>query len=281
MSSHPGPKSAYTRLVVPTRALPVRLHLGPGDALLPALVRELAALGHDSAFLRISGAPVTELAYVGPDWPDPEGRRIAWYSTPRSIEGPGEILDLRLFTGLRDGKLSLHGHGFWRCADGREHFGHILPDACVLAGPCEVTGYALPEARFEAALCGESEFFLFLPVARAPCPGPDAALVKLAPSASLPGEVTAACRDLGFNRARVEGIGSLITADFADGTHLESRASEFLITSGNVARDSSEGGCDLEIEITGIERRRRKGRLSQEGNRVLVSSELLILLDDK
>ncbi len=278
MSSHPGPKSAYAHLAVPTRALPVSLRLDPGDALLPALARKLAAQGHDSAFLRISGTPVSALSFVGPDWPDPEGRRIAWYSATRAIKGPGEIVDLRLFTGMRTGTLSLHGHGLWRDAEGREHFGHILPDTCRLSGPCEVTGYALPEARFEAAMCPESEFSLFHPVARAPCSTPDAALVKLAPSTSLPGEVLAAARALGFRRARVEGIGSLISAEFTDGRRFESRASEYLVTRGSV--DLDRPGCALEIEITGVERQRLKGLLTPRENRVLVSSELLLLRDE-
>lgn len=271
---HPGPRLDYDRLVVPAHASPMSLQLDSGDVLLPALARELENLSLDSAYLELHDVLVAKLDYVRPFWPSPDGRRVAWYSDTQQLTMPGTIKRLVMFVGRKDGTASVHGHGSWCGADGEEFFGHVLPDFCVLAQDCLATGFGLTGARFDVMDCAETEFSVFHPVETATLSTVNAQLMRIAPNAELGAQLSMACSDVGWDRAWVYGIGSLVAAEFSDGTRLESIASEFAIELD--CDVSASAGTNLSIRIVGVEGPAQHGRLPQSGNRVLITSEMLL-----
>ena len=279
--AHPGPALPDPHVAVACRATPLSFELAAGDVLLPAMADHLARAGADSAVLAIRDAPLRQLDYVGPDWPDPEGIRAAWYSETRHMRAPARLIDITIMFGWKDGAPFLHGHGTWK-ADGKpEEFGHVMPDACIFDAPVRVEGWRLDGARFEVRPCSETLFSVFHPVDTGVLTdtghAPNGCLVKLSPNADFETELSRACATAGFPSARAIGIGSLTGAAFCDGRSLKSRASEAQIRDGRVTAGGTGGALD--IRITGVERQIVDGVLASR-NPVLITAEVLLLFDD-
>lgn len=288
----PGPTLAHSYVYAVSRCMPVSLTLEAGDVLLPALQRELGHRGFSSACLSLCDASVSQLDYVVPSWPDPAGKRAAWYSETRRLvdddtsepasggTGPARIRQLGLVFGLRAGESFLHGHGLWEYGDEGAILGHVLAEQCRFSAPVQVGGWAFPDARFEVQHCPETTFDIFHPVVLNPIPSASAGavLLKLSPNAEPLQSLTAVCDELGWERASVHGIGSLAGAVFEDGRQWQSRASEFLVQDGRVMNSpGGESGAVLDIEIVGTENNRVSGILASSGNCVLITAELVLI----
>lgn len=274
---HPGPPLTYDRLVAPASAEPISLNLKGGDVMLPALARELGALGLDSAYLEFADASVTRFDFVLPHWPSPDGRRVAWYSDTHHLDTPGTIKRLALFYGRKDGEPFIHGHGTWCDRSGTEFFGHVLADSCVLEQSTVAAGYGLTGARFEVMDCAETEFSVFHPVATASTDEVNALLVRLAPNSEIGEQLGLACSDAGWKSARAYGIGSLVAAHFQEGAPLESKATEFAVE--GVGKVSALADVELDIRVIGVGGPARQGRLARGENHVLITSEFLLIAD--
>lgn len=274
--THPGPAAEERLEILPGAGRPVSLTLGAGLPLEDAVAEAMAAEGLDGAWLEIEDAPVSALDYVIPA-PSPDADHVAWYSDIHSFGGPGRIRRLGMMVG-RDGEASfLHGHGLWAPAGGEAAMGHILAPRTMLAAPSVARGIGLTGARFERRPDPETNFTLFRP-SGAPRDGEtaDHALLRLAPNQDFAGALDAACDRLGWQRARVHGLGSLIGAAFKDGSVLDSLPTEFLILNAEAQADDTTPRAP-EIVIVGIDGTDiRTGTLRRGENAVLITAELLL-----
>jgi hypothetical protein len=147
----------------------------------------------------------------------------------------------------------------------------------MLAAPVVARGIGLTGARFERRPDPETNFTLFRPSGDArDAEDADYALVRLAPNQDFAGALDTACARLGWEGARVHGLGSLIGATFEDGSVLDSLPTEFLILDAD-ARAEGQSGPGPEIAIVGIEGGDiREGALKRGENAVLITAELLL-----
>lgn len=155
--------------------------------------------------------------------------------------------------------------------------GHILAPRTVLAAPTVARGIGLTGARFERRPDPETNFTLFRPSGDE-LSAEDAgyALVRLAPNQDFAGALDTARARLGWERARVHGLGSLIGATFDDGSVLDSLPTEFLILDAKASAED-RSGPGPEIAILGIEGGDiREGILMRDENPVLITAELLL-----
>jgi len=266
--AHPGPATGPRVEAVPCRAAECDITLPADRPLIEAVAAGFAAAGFSAGFLRLRDIPMARLDYVIPA-PSPDGAHAAWYSA--TFEGgAGRITDAGLHLGRRDGAPFIHCHGAWEAAGpGR---GHLLGDAARLSRACTVPALGLSSARFETATDPETRFPLFAP---RPMPGADggdpAILCRLRPNIDIAEGAREAAAAHGLAAARVEGIGSLIGARFADGGAVGSCATEMWITEGTVAGDEAA----LDVAMIGLDGEAGQGRLFG-ANPVCVTCELLL-----
>ncbi|WP_420403561.1 hypothetical protein [Nisaea sp.] len=274
--THPGPVAAERQEILPAEGRPVALTLGAGLPLEDAVAEAMAAEGLDGAWLEIEEAIVSTLDYVIPAL-SPDEDHVAWYSDIRSFGGPGRIEKLGMMVGREGGASFLHGHGLWAPAGGEIAMGHILAPRTMLAAPAVARGTGLAGARFERRPDEETNFTLFRPSGKErEAETADYALVRLAPNQDFSDALDTACARLGWESARVHGLGSLIGAAFEDGGTLDSLPTEFLILDAE-ARAEGRTGPGPEIAIVGVEGGDiRSGALKRGGNAVLITAELLL-----
>jgi hypothetical protein len=273
---HPGPVAEERQEILPAEGRPVALTLNAGLPFEDAVAEAMAAEGLDGAWLEIEAAIVSSLDYVIPAL-SPDDDHVAWYSEIRSFGGPGRIERLGMMVGRDNGASFLHGHGLWAPAGGEIAMGHILAPRTMLAAPVVARGIGLTGARFERRPDPETNFTLFRPSGDArDAEDADYALVRLAPNQDFAGALDTACARLGWEGARVHGLGSLIGATFEDGSVLDSLPTEFLILDAD-ARAEGQSGPGPEIAIVGIEGGDiREGALKRGENAVLITAELLL-----
>ena len=263
---HPGPETGPRVETQPCHVTDCEITLAADRPLTEAVAAGFAANGFAAGFLRLRDVPMARLDYVIPG-ESPDGAHAAWYSATHA-GGAGRIIDAALHLGRRNGAPFIHCHGAWDASGpGR---GHLLGDAAQLARPCTVPALGITAARFQTAQDPETRFSLFAPRA-APddARGAPAVLCRLRPNIDIAEGLRAAGH--GVERARVEGIGSLIGAQFADGTAVESYATEMWITSGHVERDT----IALDVAMIGLDGEAGQGRLAGV-NPVCVTCEFLL-----
>lgn len=259
---HPGPAEGPRLTLVPSRAERRRITLAAGLPLQQAIGAALK--GADSAWISLAGA-TGDLRFVLPDRAS-DGLHGAWYSAPRDLPD-ATIHCAGIAWGRREGRAFGHCHGLWG-----ETMGHLLLDASALTAPAEAEALVFPDARFEGEDDAETAFTLFKPLAIATAPRAEAALLRLAPHVELAEGLGTALARLGWDAARIAGLGSLNTAGFADGRLLDSHATEFLIRPGRIGPESLRTA----IDIVGIGGQRAGGLLSEVGNRICVTAEIIL-----
>ncbi len=263
---HPGPPAALRAEALACRAVPLRLSLPAGAALLEVAARA------PSAWLRFSG-PVARLRYVIPaDAPD--DRHAAWYSETYAPDGPVTVRAAGLFTGPREGAPFLHCHGGWEGAPGA---GHVLPDQARPGAGVLFDGWRIAGAQMQAGHDAETNFTLYRPLATGPegAEGARALLVRLAPGEDLGPALARLCAGHGLGRVRVEGLGSLNGARMADGRRVAPGATEFLIRSGR----AGPRGARLDIMLVDRAGAVTEGVLAGQGNAVFVTAEILLIAE--
>lgn len=258
---HPGPADEPRLTMAVSRAEERIVTLAAGVPLETAISDALQ--GVDSAWVSFSGAH-GDLRFVLPDRAT-DGVHGAWYSSPRRLDDAA-LHRAGIVWGWRGGKVFGHCHGLWG-----DTMGHLFLDASQLLRPVQAHAVLFPDARFTASEDTETAFTLFKPEGGANAKA-EAALLRLAPHIDLCEAVVDAVRKLGWFRAKVEGIGSLNTARFANGDVLDSHASEFLISQGV----STTSQADIAIDIVGIGGIRGEGRLKPGANPVCVTAEIIL-----
>jgi predicted DNA-binding protein with PD1-like motif len=271
---HPGPPAPARAVAVACRAEAVRLRLEPGRSINQAVAEAFARAEVPGGYVRLRGAPVSPMRYVIPA-ASPDAGHAAWYSETFAPAGVSLVEDAGLVAGRRDGQPFLHCHGIWRTPDGERRMGHLLPLESEFAEPVEAEAWAAADAVFEVADDPETGFRLFGP---APWPkgrasGAAALLCAFRPNQDIGEAIEAACRLHGIAGASVHGIGSLVGADFEDGSGISSYATEVLVRQGRVAG----GRAALDIAMVGMEGELGEGRLSRGINPVCVTFEILIV----
>lgn len=272
--THPGPANDARLELVPCAGRPVALTLRAGRPLEDAVGEAMAEAGLDSAWLEIAAAPVSRLDYVIPAL-SPDADHVAWYSDIRALGGPGRIDRLGMVVGTHDGASFLHGHGLWTPDGGRQAMGHILAPRTELARDTPATGIGVTGARFARGPDTETNFDLFHATGDA---ADDArhALLRTAPNQDFAGALDAACARLGWQAARVHGLGSLIDARFADGVTLGSLPSEFLVLDADARADAADRHGP-EIVIVGTDGDKiLQGAITRGDNPVLITAELVL-----
>ena len=266
--THPGPMAASRIDAALCDGEAIDVTLAAGMPLEDAVAQ--ATKGYDSAWLEIEAAPVAQLDYVIPALA-PDDTHVAWYSDIHAFGGSGTIDHLGMIVGRHQGASFLHGHGTWTPAGGAQAMGHILAPRTVLAEPVTATGIGLRGAGFARLPDPETNFELFQ-VTGGMGRG-DYAAVRLKPNQDFATALDAACAQLGWSAARVDGIGSLIGAQFESGDVLDSLASEFLITRAT----AGTSGPEPQIIIVGIDGSRiLSGSLTRGENAVLITAELIL-----
>ncbi len=272
----PGP-DAPPFMAVPTQLVDLDLVLPVGVSLQVSLARALQARGFEGGYFRIRDMDMSEISYVIPALPHDQAH-VAWYSAVRKPKMPGRILDAGIICGVQNDAAYFHCHGCLVDAIGTRAMGHLLPEACVPSQPARVIGHGFCDARFTRNFDPQTGFDLFTPVAvtTAP-PDAEAQLIRLAPNTEISAALIEGCRTAGWDRASVQGIGSLIGAHFVDGRVFDSFATEFLLSNGEIDLTAGKMDIALDIAIVGLDGTFQSGRLLPHNNPVLITAEIVMM----
>jgi predicted DNA-binding protein with PD1-like motif len=275
---HPGPVTPERIRSVACHVQPVRLRLPSGCDINTAIARAFADQGFEGGYVRLKDVPMRTLHYVMPA-AAPDDSHAAWYSETYVMHD-AVILDAGLHAGERDGKPFLHCHGTWRDADGRIGMGHLLPFEAELRDETTVEALALVGALLVTRPDAETNFPLFNPEARPAARnggGTRAVLATVRPNTDLCHAAEEICRTSSLGEASVHGIGSLVGADYEDGTTLTAHASELYIQDGRVLQKNGDHDAAIDIAMVDLTGRHSHGLLKRRLNPVCVTAELLLV----
>jgi predicted DNA-binding protein with PD1-like motif len=275
---HPGPPTPERHRAIACRVHPVKLTLSAGCDINTAIAIAFAAQGFAGGYVRLKNVAMRQLHYVMPA-AAPDETHAAWYSQTHVMQG-AVILDAALHAGERDGKPFLHCHGTWRDREGRLGMGHILPFEAELSENTEVEALALDGALLVGQPDEETNFTLFSPEARpqqARSGELQAVLATVRPNTDLCLATEAICDACSLADASVYGIGSLVGADYEDGTTLTAHASELYIESGQIRALDGRHQANIDIAMVDLTGRFSRGRLKRGLNPVCVTAELLLV----
>ncbi|POF33562.1 PPC domain-containing DNA-binding protein [Roseibium marinum] len=235
---HPGPPTVPRRHVVSGFAEPLSFSLGKGAMLMSAIAEVMDAAGCDSAVVRLDGLVMGPYKFVMPDT-SPDEEHVAWYS--QTHDGQGATLTQgTAIVGRRNGEWFLHCHAIWDDPQHGRRAGHLLPDQVTIGADYSGDGFRFEGGCFDVTADAETNFSFFRPRKLRDTPAVNAAIVSLAPHEDLSTAVAELSGELELGNALVLGIGSLIGADFSDGSSMESPISEVLLLNG--ARNAGPQG---------------------------------------
>jgi predicted DNA-binding protein with PD1-like motif len=281
---HPGPTAEKRHAAVACSVVPVTLTLEPGRTINAAIAEAFAAKGFEGGYVLLKDVPMRRMNYVIPAG-SPDAEHAAWYSDTRAPETGGTILRAGLHMGRRDGEPFLHCHGSWEVPGEGVRMGHLLPFEAEVKESVEVEAFALAGAVLDVADDAETNFRLFAPRASqetashpmAAEAGRKAVLATVRPNGDISEAIERICAENGLETATVHGIGSLIGADYADGSHVSSYATEVLVRDGRVAATPEGLRASLDIALVGMDGDISAGILVHGANPVCVTFELLIV----
>lgn len=274
--AHPGTPAARRWQASAAAGRHVEVVLRGGLSVNEAVARALAEAGFDGGFVRLDGATLWPLRYVIPAASD--GHHAAWYSDAFAPRGVVRIEEAGAIAGWRDGERFIHCHGIWTLADGSRRMGHLLPHDSILEQDVSVETLGVTGATFAASEDDETGFKLFAPQATtgSPCEGRRTLVCTVRPNLDISSAIEAICAERGISHAAVLGIGSLIGADFEDGSQFSSYANEVVIQEGWVRPGPDGPRCRLDIALVGMDGAIAGGTLMRGRNPVCVTFELLI-----
>jgi predicted DNA-binding protein with PD1-like motif len=275
---HPGPPAAERVTAVAGSAVPLRFVLEPGDAVDQAIAKGFAASGCSGGFVAFRGGLCEPFRYVMPA-ASPDAGHVAWYSDTFEPAGRVDISRACAIVGIRDDKPFIHCHGFWDTAEGRR-MGHLLGPLTTVAEPIEVQGIGVQGATFKGIPDPETNFTLFEPVRLAgdapASTGRRVLLARVRPNQDISLAIEEICAGHGIESANVYGIGSLNEVRFADGSRVDSHATEVLIREGSVGSRGGRPQAWLSIDVVDMEGAIFSGDLVHGDNPVCVTFELVI-----
>jgi predicted DNA-binding protein with PD1-like motif len=150
-----------------------------------------------------------------------------------------------------------------------------------VAEPLDVAAFGIDGAVFAAEPDPETNFKLFGPVPRAATGATTtgrAFVLRLRPNQDFAYSLEGFCRERGITRAKIHGgVGSTISARFADSLPIEPFATELAITSG-IIEPGADGALEAEIDVGLIDYTGGigGGRLIRGDNPVLMTMELVV-----
>lgn len=249
----------------------LRFTLHPGTSLNEAVTAPLIQAGFQSAVVTIRDAPLNPFHYVMPGPPD-DASHVAYFTAPVTPAGTSRIEQANATFGWAAGKPSIHCHAVWAEPDGQRRGGHILPHETIIAGPAEATAWGFTDLRLEAAADPETNFTLFQPsgISR---PG-TALLARIKPNQDLVTAVESIAAAHGFRNADIRGsLGSLIGAEFADGSRVPDTATEVLIRQGSVR----DGQAELDLLVVDRHGQLHQGRARRGANPVCITFDIVLI----
>ncbi len=271
--AQPGPPLEPRIVAVQAQGRLVETILPAGLSLLESVHRTVTHHGAESAVMSIAGGGFAPLAYVIPSLP-PDPSHAANYSETFTPHGTAALRDGCITFGPRDGAPFLHCHAFWTEADGARRGGHILPAETVIAEPVTAQIWLLHGAAFEQRPDPETNFTLFAPVPHTRAgEGTPCFALRLRPNQDLCGTLEAFCGHHSITSARLHGgVASIIGADYADGTQIESFATEMYVRNGLI----QHGTAELDVALVDYTGRLSEGRLRRGANPVLMTVEIVL-----
>src|SRR6056297_1097650 len=270
---HPGtPASAPFQTAMGT-VVSRDVRLEAGGILMQQVARVMEAEGCESGVIVLDGMAMGPYRYVGPDR-STDGIHAAWYSAPRAGEA-ARIQAGTAIVGRRDGDWWLHAHAVWDEVGCGARAGHLLPDEVTLSEGANVTLHAFTGGVFDVSLNEETQFPVFHPTG-----GQDsgnAVIAKVNPHHDISACILQIASDAGFRSARVFGVGSLIGAEFTDGsTAMISSISEVFVMQDAYV-DSGE--ITVPMYCVDPEAGHFSGPLAPGKSPVCVTFELLMIED--
>lgn len=276
---HPGPPAAERSDVAPCGVQALQLELKAGDSVNLAVTRAFAGAGFSSGYADLRQIRVDPLRYVIPAQA-PDDTHAAWYSATFATEGIATVEAAGLIAGIRHGEPFVHCHGIWRLPDGTRRGGHLLPHDAILADDASVAAWGIAGAAFVADDDAETNFKLFSAMICEPPPSTTplrrAVACTIRPNIDLTATIEVICDRHGFGAAQISGVGSLVGADFTDGRHIASYATEVFIVDGCVSPNNGTAQCVLDVALVDFDGNLHQGTLAHGQNPVCVTFELLI-----
>ncbi|HGG05212.1 MAG TPA: hypothetical protein ENK28_07120 [Aliiroseovarius sp.] len=252
------------------------------DTLLPAglsLHDSLAALQAEmdlkGATVRVRDAAMDAVKYVIPGLA-PDNSHVAYYSDTYVPDMPGRIIDAAITCGRYNGQPFYHCHGILEDAHGTPLMGHLFPETCLPSEPVRVTGLGFTNATFSRVQDPQTGFELFKTEQSVPSEPENGVLLRIGPNVEISAPLIDTCRNLGWQRAEIHGVGSIIGAHFDDGRVFESFATELMVESGRVDLTGDTPKVDLDIALVGLGADFHRGRLVQGRNPVLITAEIVL-----
>jgi predicted DNA-binding protein with PD1-like motif len=274
---HPGPTTPERIAAVAGSAMLLHFTLELGQTVDEAVAKGIAAAGCIGGFVIFQGGLCEPFRYVMPA-ASSDPRYVAWYSETFEPAGPVDVMRACAIVGVRDGKSFVHCHGIWDTSEG-PRMGHMLASLTTVAAPIEVRGIGFRDATFEAMPDPETNFTLFEPVRTGSGPlatGSHMLLAKVRPNEDISLAIEEICARERIAAANVYGIGSLNGVRFADGTQVDSYATEVLIRTGEVERVDGRLRAQLAVDLVDMEGGIFSGMLIRGDNPVCVTFELVI-----
>ena len=246
----------------------------PGQSLADSLTGPMTAAGFQAGTLRFAGAGLSPFRYVMPDHAA-DDRHVAYFSAPRAPEGVSRIDQATATFGWNADRPFLHCHATWAEPDGTRHGGHILNEDSTLLDPIAVEAWGFDTPRVETAEDPETNFTLFQPKGTSAAEG-NAVLARVRPNLDIIAAIETIARTHAMPDATIAGsVGSLVGTRFDDGRDVPDRATEVLVTGGQV-----RGGiATLDVISVDMAGRPHAGRLARGQNAVLITFDLVLIRD--
>jgi len=269
----PGPAPAERIESVAGHGAVLDFVLERGLSLNDALTRPLIAAGMPSGTLVFADAVLAPFSYVLPGL-SPDTTHAAYFSAPHS-PGEARVEIANATVGHRDGAPFVHCHAAWIEPDGTRRGGHVLPHETIVAAGAPVRAWALADVVIAAEPDPETNFTLFRPLPTgAAGDGTPMVAARIRPNEEIGAAVHVLCARHGFSGAVVRGgIGSLLSARFADGRVVADHATEVLVRRGSV---TNRGDPMLQMLVIDMQGSVHEGALQPGENPVCITFELVI-----
>jgi predicted DNA-binding protein with PD1-like motif len=248
--------------------------LAVGGSLLEAATKPLVDAGWRGGTLSFAGAAFEPFRYVMPGPPD-DASHVAYFSAPRAPAGVTRIEQANATFGWHDGKPFLHCHAVWTEADGARRGGHILPAEAIVVAPGMVHAWGFTDIAIETSQDLETNFRLLQP-SGASQPDAPAVIARVRPNEDIVGAVESITRAHHIPDATIRGsLGSLIGAQFENGTSVPDDATEVLIRMGRI----TAGVADIDLLAVDSRGHVHQGRLERGANPVCITFDLVLTRD--
>jgi predicted DNA-binding protein with PD1-like motif len=248
--------------------------LAVGGSLLEAATKPLVDAGWRGGTLSFAGAAFEPFRYVMPGPPD-DASHVAYFSAPRAPAGVTRIEQANATFGWHDGKPFLHCHAVWTEADGARRGGHILPAEAIVVAPGMVHAWGFTDIAIETSQDLETNFRLLQP-SGASQPDAPAVIARVRPNEDVVTAVEAIARAHHIPDATIRGsLGSLIGAQFENGTSVPDDATEVLIRMGRI----TAGVADIDLLAVDSRGHVHQGRLERGANPVCITFDLVLTRD--